>query len=393
MYTFTLLQIYNGDTDAVMMLEDLDAARTGLLEAAKGSASQRQNIFIEVLVSFLGHPRTLYHRIAMEAFTRFASEVSLEGLQSLADILDTEESLEGQKQLFAPKDELEEGASLDDEDDIGQGSDVEMLDGDESEVDLVEEDTSDDADTDTDDDEEDEDEDEELTQFNNMLAMTLQTSKPSTNGDASAETSDESDMDDEQMMALDPHLSKIFKQRSQITGKKQREEAKKNMVQFKARVLDLVAIFLDKQYSNPLSLQVLLPLLRLTRASANKQLVDKSTKLLKAAFETNTKHKTPLPKPEDVGATWEVLEGIHEEAQLGGGANVHANTCSTASLHVVKVLVALDRSNYAKITDLYAESQKKWFVDCKSALQPVFFSQFLNWSTQSRSGSTQKYRA
>lgn len=386
LYSLTLLQVYNGEGDAVMMLDDLDASRKAMSKKKEGSASQGQDAFVEIVLSFLGNPRTLFRRIGEEAFTIFASEISAEGLQSLTDILDTVENLEGQKELFNQDEGGEEDGENDDEDDDssdsdpGADADVEMIDG-ESES----EDESDDADSDASDDEDESEDDAELTQFNNLLAITLQTSKPQLDGEAPEESSDESDMDDEQMMALDPHLSKIFQQRSQVTSKKkEREDAKHNVVQFKSRVLDLLAIYLDKQYSNVLALDVLLPVLRRTRANANKQTAEKAAKMLKTFFDSRTKHKAPLPRPQDVEPVWELLKSVHEEAKLGGGAKMHAEACSSASLHVVKVLVGLDKSNYAGAVDVYANTQKEWFMEKKSPLQPVLFSQFQNWSLNAR---------
>ncbi|KAJ4303541.1 ubiquitin C-terminal hydrolase Ubp14 [Kalmusia sp. IMI 367209] len=364
LYAFTFIQIFNGDTDAVMMLHDLDSSYKALSETAKSSRNEGQDGFIEILLSFLGNTRTLFHKIAIEAFTAFAPEISLEGLRSMIDILDTEESLEGQKQLFAQdNEEADEAGSEeeDDDDDMEDASDVEMIDESESEG----------------------EEDEEVTRFNNMLALTLQTSKLAANGDGS-ESSDDSDMDDDQMMALDPHLSNIFKQRSQITGKKQRKDAKENVIRFKSRVLDLLAVFLDKQFSNPLTLEVLLPVLRLTRATANKQFTSRSSRLLQSTFDSHFKSNTPLPKLDDVEPALEILRGIHEEAKQGGSSTMHASACSAASLHIVKTLVNLDKDNYAKVVDVYAESQKEWFSDTKSEVRDGLFSQFLNWSSRSR---------
>lgn len=392
LYSLTLLQVYNGEGDAVMMLDDLDASykafeasRKSSSRKQKSSTSDGQNAFVEIVLSFSGNTRTLFRRIGEEAFSIFASEISANGLQSLLEILDTEENLEGQKELFNQDDEdAEEGESSDDDEDE-EDSDVEMIDGegpnDEAASDASGLESSD-GDSDSDDDDV---EDAELTRFNNMLAMTLQTSKPNADGDAADETSDESDMDDEQMMALDPHLSKIFKERSKTTSKKkEREDAKQNVVQFKSRVLDLLAIYMEKQYSNPLTLDILLPVLRRTRANANKQTADKAAKILKTFFDTRTKRKAPLPKPENIEGVWELLRGIHDEAKLGNGAKVHADACGSASLHVVKVLVGLDKENYAGVVDIYAKTQKQWFADKKSPLQPVLFTQFQNWSVNAR---------
>jgi DNA polymerase phi len=389
LYAFTLLQVYNGDGDAILMLEDLSNASQTIISPKKDSSTHAKDGFVEIILSHLGNPRAIFHKIATEAFATFASELTAEGLESLTQALDTEETLEGQKSLFAQEGDQEDDGdgdndSSEDSEDDSEASDVEMIDGGSNAGDGDGDESSEESSSESGEDSDDASEaDEELQQFNNMLAMTLQTSKPSMDGEGS-ESSD-SDMDDDQMMALDEQLSKIFKQRSQITGKKQRKDAKQNMVQFKSRILDLMAVFLEKQYSNPLTLEALLPVLRLTRASASKQLSDKSAKLLKSAFDTNSKQKTPLPKPVHVEATWEILQGIHEEAKAGGGANLHATSCSAASLHMVRVLVGLDKENYARISEVYASSQTEWFMKKDSSVQPVLFSQFLNWSTQFRS--------
>jgi DNA polymerase phi len=383
LYAFTFIQIFNGDTDAIMMLHDLEASYKAISDPKKGASSESQDGFIEILLSFLGNTRTLFHKIAIEAFTAFASEISLEGLRSMTDILDTEETLEGQKQLFAQADEEADVAESEEDENMEDASDVEMG-GADAEGDESNSDNSDDSSNSEDGDSEDEDgDDDELTQFNNKLALALQTSGLTANDDGSDEDSDDSDMDDEQMMALDPHLSNIFKQRSQITGKKQREEAKQNVIRFKSRVLDLLAVFLDKQLSNPLSLEVLLPVLRLTRASANKQFTDRSAKLLQS---TLAKSNVPLPQLEDAEPAWEILRAVHAEAKQGGASTAHGSACSAASLHVVRTLVNADPDNYAKVVDVYAESQKNWFMDRKSEIRDSMFSQFLNWSSRSRSG-------
>ena len=373
-----------------MMLNDLNTSYEAISKPKADASSEGQDGFIEILLSFLGNTRTLFHRIAIEAFTGFAPEISLEGLSSMTDILDTEETLEGQNKLFSQNDEpVEEADSEDEDDDMEDASDVEMIGG-ESKDGESNSDDSDDSSSESDSDSEEDEEDDELTEFNNKLALTLQTSKLAAKDGDSDEDSDDSDMDDDQMMALDPHLSNIFKQRSQITGKKQREEAKQNVIRFKSRVLDLLAVFLDKQFSNPLSLEVLLPVLRLTRASANKQFTDRSAKLLQSTF---AKTNTALPELQDVDAAWAILKDIHEEAKRGGGSIAHAGACNAASLHVVRTLVNADRDNYAKVVDVYAGSQKEWFSDVKSEVRDSMFSGFLNWSSRNRVATKSEVKA
>ena len=185
LYSLTLLQVYNGEGDAVMMLDDLGASRNVMLSKKKDTAVGGQGVFVEVILSFLGNPRTLFHKIGEEAFSIFVSEIRSDGLASLMDILDTEESLEGQQELFNQDnddvDDIESG------DGSGDDSDVEMIESEpqESEDDVSNESKSEAASesgSDGDDDEDDSQDDAELIQFNNLLAMTLQTSMPKLTG-------------------------------------------------------------------------------------------------------------------------------------------------------------------------------------------------------------------
>jgi DNA polymerase phi len=127
----TLLQVYNGEGDAVMMLDDLDASRKAMLKKSKGSADKGSDVFVEIILSFLGNPRTLFRKIGEEALSIFASEISAEGLSSLTDILDTEENLEGQKELFNQADDGADADEGDSDDESDEDSDVEMIDGEE----------------------------------------------------------------------------------------------------------------------------------------------------------------------------------------------------------------------------------------------------------------------
>ncbi|KAF2115511.1 DNA polymerase phi-domain-containing protein [Lophiotrema nucula] len=387
LYSLVLLQVYDGDGDAVLMLYDLDASRKALLKKKKSATEANHDPFVEIILSFLGNPRTLFRRIAEETFTMFIDGITSEGLRSLTDILDTEENLAGQQELFAQgDDQADMGGSDNGDDDVEEISDAEMIDG-ASDEDADEGGSEQSSSADSDDEDSDEggsSEDEEVAQFENLLAQTLQTSKPRLDGDGSDDSSDDSDMDDEQMMALDPHLTKIFQQRSKVSKKKQNAEAKQNVVQFKSKVLDLLTIYLDKEYSNPLTLEVILPMVRRMRANANKQLAEKTGKVLKTFFASRAHHKAALPKPEDDAEAWNVLKEIHEEVKLGDGSNLHATACSNASLHLAKVLVGMDMENCRKVVDIYAETQKQWLMDKLvngvSAVQPVLFTQFHSWS-------------
>ncbi|KAF2268478.1 hypothetical protein CC78DRAFT_613181 [Lojkania enalia] len=390
LYSLALLQVFNGDGDAVLMLDDLDSSRKSLLSKdKKSSGTQAQNTFVELILTFLGNPRNLFRRIAEEAFTIFTADITPEGLQSLTSILDTAENLEGQRELFeqgsnelADEVSSEESLEVSDVDLVSNETDEGIDDGNGSSKEGSESGSNKDDESPIEDGSGGEDE-EELARFNELLAQTLQTSQARLDGAAADDSSNEEDMDDEQMMALDPHLTKIFQQRRK-TSKEAREEAKQMVVRFKSRILDLLSIYLDKEYSNPLSLEVIIPMLRRIRANANRQLTEKSNKILITYFDTRKKHKGPLPKPENQDAAWKILNEIHEEAKMGGKSTLHATACSSASLHLVKILVGLDRSNYSRAVDVYSESQKQWFMNRDSGILPILFTKFHSWSTETR---------
>jgi len=386
----TILQVYNGDTDAVSIIHELDTCHQSISEKQNSAGSQSFDLLLEVLLSFLAKPSALFRKLAGQVFTIFTADVTSNGLQSLIEILEKGESLAGQQDLFNQDiDGIEDGMS---DDDLEIASDVEMTQdvsaGSAENSDSISEDEQNSsAESETSDQESEENSDEEknyeeLAKFDAMLADTLKTSQPSGNAAFSDDASDDEEMDDEQMMPLEPHLTKIFQERKKTTSKKrEKRDARENVINFKNRVLDLLLIYIKKQHANALALQLILPLLRLVRISTSKQIAEKSFNLLKEYFDA-CKGKE-LPVPDEGGEAWEILGEIHAEAKLDG-SKLHGNACSRSSLFVVKVLVALDENNYGRAVDVYSESQKQWYLDTKSKPQPALFTEWINWSINTR---------
>jgi hypothetical protein len=191
-------------------------------------------------------------------------------------------------------------------------------------------------------------------------------------------------MDDDDMMALEPHLTKIFQERKKTTSKKkENQNARETMINFKNRVLDLLLIYVRKESASPLALELILPVLRLVRTSSSKQLAEKSFALLREYFDTATKRGLPVPPSQSEETLWEMLQTIHDEVKLGG-SKLHGNACSKASLFVVKVLVSVDRGNRGRATDVYKGSEREWNCDPGSLVQPGFFQEWLGWCVSTR---------
>lgn len=378
LFALSVLQAYNGEADVIGILEDLEMAYQSWQKSTDASI-----MLIEILLSFISKPSAVYRKLAQQVFGAFASQMNEDGLQSMLDILEKKENLSGQQELFEDGDDAEEGADSDGiegEDD----SDVEMIDGeDASDVDVEDGDESEEDEDDEDDSSDDGDAGaNEDAEFERKLAEALRTSKAGADP-KEADSDDDSDMDDEQMMALDGHLTTIFKERSKVSNKKKdNKDAKENIVNFKNRVLDLLLIFVKQEHANSLTLDVILPMITLIRTTSSKQISDTAFKLLQEYFGACNKSKT-FPEPDDAAEALELLKSIHGEMR-SNASKVHSNACSRSSLFLAKILVSKDANHFADIADLYTELQKEWYQDAKSHIQASVFTEWTSWSIATR---------
>ncbi|KAI6813447.1 hypothetical protein KC332_g15275 [Hortaea werneckii] len=381
LFNLSMLQVYNEEIDSVEALQDLNNTFDG-----KQSGGEATMMLVELLLSFVSKPSALFRKLAEQVFAAFAAEMTSDGLQSLIDILEQKEGLSGQQALF--QDQNDEDARMEDATseqqseengiDVEDMSDVELVNGEEAGSESDEsEDDADDSSSSESDSAGASGEDEEAV-FDRKLADALGTAKADEGSD-----DDESDMDDEQMMALEPHLTNIFKERKKDASKKQEgKDAKENIINFKNRVLDLLNIYVKGQYGQTLALDLILPLTILVRTTTSKPTSERAFAVLKQYFDSCSKHKT-LPQPQDQEACSSVLQAVHEEMKKGG-SKLHANACSRSSLFLAKVLVALDPKHYPQIAQMYATLQSQWYLDPKSKIHGSVFTEWTSWSLATR---------
>ena len=377
LFTMSMLQVYNLEPDSVEALEDLSSS----YEAWK-EGGDSVTMLVELLLSLISKPSAIFRKLAEQVFSTFASAMTAESFQSLLDILQQKETLSGQQELFDKHDENpdEDGEGSEDEGiDVDDMSDVELDNGKvlngEADDDEASENTSV---SDAEDGASEDDNNDEEAIFDQKLADAL-----GTKGMDEASDSDGSEMDDDQMMALEPHLTSIFKQRQKTTSTKQEsKDAKENIVNFKNRVLDLLAIYVKSQHANVIAMDLIAPLTGLVRTTGSKPTAEKAFAVLKQYFEACNRHKS-LPELEDDEACFDLLIGLHDEMKHGG-SKLHANACSRSSLFVSKVLVAVDPEHYTRIAELYAALQSAWYLDAKSKVQGSVFTEFTSWSLATR---------
>lgn len=269
-------------------------------------------------------------------------------------------------------DEDEEMMDVDEED-----SDVEVVGADGSGDDDGSDDDDDDDEEEDDDEDDDKEDNDEEAEFNAKLAEALGTHRANPD-----EQDDESDMNDDEMEQVDEQLSKVFKaRRDALDQNKDKKDAKENMTNFKNRVLDLLEIYVKKCHSSVLALDLLLPLLRLTRKSSVKQLSNKATAVLREYTKLCKGSAVPDIKASSSSSAesvWELLKDLHKEA-AHSGSPAHASACSQASLLVVKVLVAHDKGAISGVVDVYAATRKEQMLSNKCHVQPSFFTDWNNW--------------
>ena len=89
LYSMTILQVYNGDADAVSMLDELKFCYSRFLGHKKsehGTASEASDTLVEILLSFASKQSQLLRRTSEQVFAAFADQITSTGLRSLVGV-------------------------------------------------------------------------------------------------------------------------------------------------------------------------------------------------------------------------------------------------------------------------------------------------------------------
>ncbi|KAF8468401.1 DNA polymerase phi-domain-containing protein [Kalaharituber pfeilii] len=435
LYSLVLLQTYNGDSDAVELLEELEVWYGNIVKAASSSTispdskkieSQKATaqdgedidisaILVDLLLSFLAKPSVLLRKLAGLVWSSFVntSAIGRPALEALLGVLETKESLDGQQTLFdrdgGDHDGEDEGDGEEDDDDMDLDSDAEMITpttttkgtGNDTDVESAEEcdsdvemstpsAISDDDGDDASDDETDLPTDEETAKFEAALGKALKTRKVLPPGqDPAGDDHDEdedsdADMTDSEMMQLDAHLSTIFRERlrklnAPQSKKKDRADARQNVVVFKSKVLDLLEGYVKGRFGGPFSkgdggvfLAHILPrLLGVMRLTSKPQLRERVAGVVRMFVRETGKHALTTHIGEvALDELWATLAKIHGEVLREGGGSPHTAACSTASISVVKAILKATSINavptssetVGRFVGVYSDTMTKWLV-------------------------------
>ncbi|KAK0624760.1 DNA polymerase phi-domain-containing protein [Bombardia bombarda] len=396
LHAVAILQFYNEDPDVMDLFDELEECYNKLaseeLEEGEGIAE----FLVEILLAMVARPSSLMRQVSQQVFEAFTGLMTADALNLLIQPLSADESAKGQQALFSTEDEDMHDAEDDEEDGEEGGSDEEELDSDVEIIDLEDagsdDDQADSEDNEDDDDEEDDGEEdavvdkdqEDLDALDTALAEVLKSHRLDKDAQAEESDGDGSDMTDSEMMAVDEKLTEIFKHRAKASNKKkEKKDAKDTVVNFKHRILDLLAIFVKKEAAtaNPLAFDALMPLLHLVRTTTTKALSNKAcetvlnfSRALKKARSGDRQEET---KEVDAAAMMKLLEELHEEAS-SDLSHAFAKAVSTASLAVASVLCGKKDEKTQAVFQLYARTQLRWYHG-EVKIQPAFFADWLNW--------------
>jgi len=386
LYSLTIFQLYNGESEAISILDELKICYDKLIrhKDTEGSDIEASEVLVELLLSFISKPSALLRKVTQHVFQAFMGQMTGGGLKLMTDVLESNENLRGQQEIFDQEsdNDIQEDEDSDDEE---MDSDVEVIDmdGDEGDFNGHLNDGSDD-DIDEDDDSAEND-NEEAQKFNDALAKALGTRR--LDQDLQEEESDsDTDMTDSEMMALDSKLVEIFSQRKKIPNKKkEQKDAKETMVNFKSRVLDLLEIYVKRSSSNPLAYGLLLPLLQLIRTTKAKQLAEKAQNVI---FSFTKAAKKEIPADIEMSEQLKSMRAIHLEASKDP-SHLFAKAASAASLLIAQNMYRVNKGSVKKIVRIYGDTMIVW-VGKEVRMQAVFFEQFNNWCQSHANSKTEE---
>jgi len=142
-------------------------------------------------------------------------------------------------------------------------------------------------------------------------------------------------------------------------------------IHFKARIIDLYEVYAKKQPQNPLVIELLLPLLNITKNSGNAAaaLSNKASSLIRSRF---TKPKD-LPLNLTASAGKKVLEGIHDLARKSYSGEYTA-LCSICSVFVAR---AMDANNSDKeVVEVYGKTLEEYMTHKATQLHATFLNDY-----------------
>lgn len=406
LFSMVLLQLYQGESEAVSVLEELKVCHHETF-AKSNDDFDTSTIMIEIILSFISRRSALLRKLCSIVWRSFMCTKDDQGnlrvrdksFQLLFNVLAAKENEDGQKKLF----EANEGFEDDDDNEDDDKEDDDKEDDDEDD-----EGESEDSDVERQESKQMEQVEQETTiklasalgiptghsgevKFDNIFSI-----------DDEDDNYESESMDDEQMMAIDEDLARIFKERRDAltanSEKKKNDDkalAKEQIILFKSRVLDLLDSFSKVQPNSVHNLSFIRPLIGVINLTTEKDLGMKAHKILKtriSKMKLNAKDLATSSSEKELQelkeSLLELLKWLQIQAGKYSSSQAHNAACNQSCIIVSKSLLALDPLVLDQIVAVYANTLTTWASESSNRIQANMFFDFVNWlNSKRRSGS------
>lgn len=193
------------------------------------------------------------------------------------------------------------------------------------------------------------------------------------------------DLIDEQMLQIDDQLVEIF--RSRLGGRKNDKGAKQELVAFRNKILDLLAIYAKKCPSSPLVVRLVRPLFVLAIESDkdDRQTSNKAGNILRNQI-CKAKY---VPQGADVESAVEDLEAVHNFARSTSSSELAA-LANISNVYLSRVCFFESSLVYAKVVALYEKTLADFLTRNASQLKGQFLVDafrrlpLLGWEVRSK---------
>ena len=101
LFSTAVLQVYNGDADAVNLLDEVQDCYKSLIKRTHKEQNHGSEILVEILLSLVSKPSLLFRKTAHNMFETFASFINAEGLQSMCKVRSCQRSTIVSSEPFA----------------------------------------------------------------------------------------------------------------------------------------------------------------------------------------------------------------------------------------------------------------------------------------------------
>lgn len=334
LFTHMALNLFTEPEQAMDILKELKACYERQKTKHEEKSDEEPHwveVLTEVLLSLLTKTSSLFRHVVDQVFVLLAPHLTQNALNMILESLDTRKGINGESLEIVDESDIEEDdEEMEDDEEKGKEESNGVNGKGESGDDDDDEGVS-----------SSDEEEENVGAVDEAFRAEVQAALGPAMVDVDKEgSSSDEDLDDEAMMRLDGALAAVFK--SQLQAKRdisKKKDARKIILYFKLRVLDIIEILIKKQASNPLILELIIPLLNVTWSALNSKDFHTLGEKAQAIFQNKLCTAKELPPISAINAkdVHKKLENLIQKAMMAPSMAI-VSLITRGCLYLVRVL-------------------------------------------------------